>query len=202
MPYTARARLAAFSILLALTLGIATPATAKDDASLWEAVRSGTAFAMMRHALAPGTGDPQTVVIGDCTTQRNLSDDGREQSLNIGAAFRANGIDTARVLTSAWCRCAETAELLKLGPVARLDALNSFFTSREREPAQTAALTAWIAGDKPVRTTGKPLILVTHQVNITALTGVFPRSGEIVVARFGDDGQLQVLGRLFPADAG
>lgn len=204
MPLTTRPRrsLAGFTILLALTLGLGTPAAARDDAALWEAVRSGTAFAMMRHALAPGTGDPQTVVIGDCTTQRNLSDSGREQSRNIGAAFRANGIGAARVLTSAWCRCEETAELLGIGKVTVLPPLNSFFTSREREPAQTAALGAWIAADKPVRIKDNPLVLVTHQVNITALTGVFPRSGEIIVARYADDGQVEVLGRLFPADAG
>lgn len=202
MHIAARPRLAAFVILLALTVGSGTPATAKDDPALWEAIRSGAAFAMMRHALAPGTGDPQTVVIGDCTTQRNLSESGREQARRIGAGFRANGIGSARVYTSAWCRCAETAELLGIGKVAVLPPLNSFFVTREREPAQTAALGAWIARDKPARANGQPLVLVTHQVNITALTGVYPRSGEIVVARYDADGQVQVLGKLFPADAG
>ena len=79
---------------------------------------------------------------------------------------------------------------------------NSFFTSRDREPVQTAALTEWITEDKPHRQRGNPLVQVTHQVNITALTGVFPRSGEIVVARFDAHRWLQVLGRLFPATAG
>ena len=195
-------RLAFSVLLLVLTVGGGTPATARNDAALWDAVRSGTAFAMMRHALAPGTGDPQTVLIGDCTTQRNLSDSGRKQARQIGERFRANGISAARVLTSAWCRCTETAELLRLGSVTQLDALNSFFTSRDREPVQTAALTDWITRDKPHRRRGNPLVQVTHQVNITALTGVFPRSGEIVVARFDDHGGLHILGRLFPARAG
>jgi phosphohistidine phosphatase SixA len=177
------------------------PAHAQKDTALWEAVRSGNAFAMIRHALAPGTGDPQRVVIGDCTTQRNLSDAGRDQARAIGAAFRSNGIAAARVFTSQWCRCAETARLLGIGPVEPLPALNSFFGNRESEPAQTAALTARIKQDKPVRTAGNPLVLVTHQVNITALTGVYPRSGEIIVARFSDKGDIDVLGRLFPADA-
>jgi phosphohistidine phosphatase SixA len=177
------------------------PAHAQNDTALWEAVRSGNAFAMIRHALAPGTGDPQTVVIGDCNTQRNLSDGGREQARNIGAAFRTNGIAAARVFTSEWCRCAETARLLNIGPVEPLPALNSFFSDRDSEPARTAALTDRIRQDKTVRSAGNPLVLVTHQVNITALTGVYPRSGEIIVARFTDSGNIEVLGRLFPADA-
>ena len=174
------------------------PALAQNDAALWNAVRTGTAFAIMRHALAPGTGDPQSVVIGDCTTQRNLSESGRAQARHIGAAFRANGITAAQVYTSAWCRCEESARLLGLGKVERFYPLNSFFTAREREPAQTAALSSWIK-DNAAQPDGKPLVLVTHQVNITALTGVYPRSGEIVVARYSDDGNIQVLGRLYPA---
>ena len=197
-----RLSLAPLAVLLALTLGIGAPAAAKDDATLWDAVRSGAAFAMMRHALAPGTGDPQSVVIGDCTTQRNLSDGGRKQARNIGMRFRENGIATARVFSSAWCRCVETAELLRIGNVKTSALLNSFFADRSREPAQTAGLVRWIRNDATTRTAGNPLILVTHQVNITALTGVFPRSGEIVVARLGEDGGVTVLGRLFPADAG
>lgn len=186
---------------LLLVASLAGPAQAQNETALWEAVRSGAAFAMMRHALAPGTGDPQSVVIGDCTTQRNLSENGRDQARKIGAGFKANGISAARVYTSAWCRCAETAELLGIGKVANLAPLNSFFTTRERAPAQTAALGSWIAKDKSVRASGNPLVLVTHQVNITALTGVYPRSGEIVVARYADDGQVKVLGRLIPAEA-
>lgn len=194
----------ATAIMLFFIATFAGPAQAQADkeTALWNAVRSGTAFAMMRHALAPGTGDPQSVVIGDCTTQRNLSDSGRAQARAIGASFRANGIAKARVLSSAWCRCVETADLLGLGKTEVLNALNSFFTDRGREPAQTAALKAWISKDRPVRTAGNPVVLVTHQVNITALTRVFPRSGEIVIARLGADGGVEVLGRLFPADAG
>ena len=187
--------------MLLLVAALPGAALAQNDTALWEAVRSGNAFAMIRHALAPGTGDPQRVVIGDCTTQRNLSDSGREQARNIGAAFRSNGIASARVFTSEWCRCAEPARLLGIGAVEPLPSLNSFFADREREPAQTTALTTLIKTDKPVRTAGNPLVLVTHQVNITALTGVFPRSGEIIVARYADNGNIDVLGRLFPAGA-
>lgn len=193
--------IASAAAALALFAALVSPAQAQNETALWEALRSGAAFAMMRHALAPGTGDPQSVVIGDCTTQRNLSESGRAQSRKIGAHFRANGIPAARVYTSAWCRCAETADLLDLGKVKNLAPLNSFFVTREREPAQTAALAAWIQKDKSTRTAGNPLVLITHQVNITALTGIYPRSGEVVVARYAEDGNVKVLGRLFPADA-
>ena len=152
-------------------------ALAQNDTALWEAVRSGIAFAMIRHALAPGTGDPQSVIIGDCTTQRNLSGDGRDQAQNIGASFRENGIATAQIFTSEWCRCAETARLLRIGSVEPLSSLNSFFADRARETAQTATLITHIKAEKPVRTAGQPLVLVTHQISITALTGVYPRSG-------------------------
>lgn len=200
MQLTLPLRTAALALLV-LFMALPNHASAQNDAALWDTVRTGSAFAIMRHALAPGTGDPQSVVIGDCTTQRNLSESGQAQSRKIGAGFRQNGIAAARILTSAWCRCAETAELLGLGKVETLSSLNSFFVTRDREPAQTAALKAWIARDKPARIAGRPLVLVTHQVNITALTGVYPRSGEIVVARIADDGTVKVLGRLFPAEA-
>jgi len=184
------------AIVVTLALPMPTAAIAKDGPALWDALRAGTAFAMMRHALAPGTGDPQSVVIGDCTTQRNLSDDGRGQSRRIGDQFRANGIPAARVFTSQWCRCAETAELLGIGDVTPLPALNSFFADMARGDDQTTALSTWIAGYKDKT----PLVLVTHQVNITALTDVYPRSGEIVIARRDAIGNIRVLGTIYVPD--
>lgn len=186
---------AIFGALVVSTILLPGARTAFADESpdLWNALRAGTAFAIMRHALAPGTGDPETVVIGDCATQRNLSDDGRDQSRWIGEKFRANGISAARVFTSAWCRCEETAELLKIGPVKVLPPLNSFFVTPDRAAPQTTALTAWLANNKGAT----PLVLVTHQVNITALTDVYPRSGEIVVARQDDSQNIRVLGTIY-----
>ena len=194
MPRQHCLKTAIFCLATVMTLLVAMPRAAltAENSGLWEALRDRTAFAMMRHALAPGTGDPRTVVIGDCTTQRNLSESGREQARKVGTAFRANGIPAARVFTSQWCRCAETAELLGIGNVTPLPALNSFFTEMERRAGQTAALSEWIAGYK----NNAPLVLVTHQVNITALTEVYPRSGEIVVARRGENGNIRVLGTL------
>lgn len=169
---------------------LAFPAHAQGRDALWTALRDGSAFALMRHARAPGTGDPPEFDLNDCATQRNLSEDGRRQAAAIGETFRVNGIVRARVFTSAWCRCRDTALLLNLGPVETLPALNSFFAARERKDTQTEAVKAWIAA----ASYDAPLILVTHQVNITALTGVYPGSGEVVVARLSPDGDITVLG--------
>ena len=185
---------AALMTVLSFCLLVAAGPTAKasDENSRWEAVRTGSAFAIMRHALAPGTGDPDNFTLGDCSTQRNLSDDGRHQAAEIGDTFRKHGIPHADVVTSEWCRCRETAELLRLGPVTALPPLNSFFGRWENRDPQTTALRAWLAEYK----SDGPLVLVTHQVNISALTGTYAASGEIVVVRRGQDGEMTVLGTL------
>ncbi len=145
---------------------------------------------LIRHATAPGTGDPPDFRLGDCATQRNLSDEGRAQAARIGARIREAGVTAAHVLSSQWCRCLQTAEALGLGPVEELPALNSFFGAREREAEQTAALLAWIAAADLSR----PAVLVTHQVNITALTRAPTSSGEMVILRRTAQG-VEVLGR-------
>ncbi len=149
-------------------------------------------FALIRHALAPGTGDPQDFNIRDCTTQRNLSERGRNQAKHIGRLFRAKGIHKAEVYSSQWCRCLETAALLGLGPVRELEILNSFFRRFERREKQTAALKNWI-NEKEIRI---PLILVTHQVNITAFVNIFPDSGEMVIIRKDGQDKFTVLGTI------
>lgn len=159
---------------------------------VWQALAGGGHVAMMRHARAPGTGDPAGFRIGDCTTQRNLDPGGRDQARAIGNAFRANGIAAARVFTSQWCRCRETAELLGLGAPKDLFALNSFFGERAKGPVQTEALRDWLRES----TADGPLVLVTHQVNITAFTGIYPASGEMVVFRLAPDGTPSVVGTV------
>lgn len=163
------------------------PAMAAPD--LWQALRSGDAVALVRHAEAPGIGDPPGFRLDDCGTQRNLSAEGRAQAARLGEAFRREGIAAAEIRSSAWCRCRDTATGLALGPVQAAPALNSFFGAPGSAGDSTAALRQLIAGLPP----GKPAVLVTHQVNITALTGIYPRSGEMIVVR--RDG-FAVLGRL------
>jgi hypothetical protein len=143
---------------LVLLLAAQSSAAAADAGALWRAVRSGNHVVLIRHALAPGTGDPSHFRLDDCSTQRNLNQTGRDQARRIGERFRANGIATAQVFTSQWTRA-----------------------TRE-----------WLAG----RDLSQPTVLVTHQVNITSLTGVYPASGEMVVARRGARGELEVIGAL------
>jgi len=163
-----------------------------NEPALWKALQTEGHVALLRHAIAPGTGDPEAFTIGDCSTQRNLSEEGRGQAARIGERFRANGIETAHVFSSQWCRCRETAELLGLGPVNELPALNSFYQRPENRKPQTEALREWL-GKQALSSVH---VLVTHQVNITALTGVFPSSGELVIVRAPENGDITVIGTI------
>ncbi|MDE0371936.1 MAG: histidine phosphatase family protein [Rhodospirillales bacterium] len=145
--------------------------------------------AIVRHALAPGSGDPASFTLDDCATQRNLDARGREQARAIGAAIRAAGPIIDRVLTSQWCRCRDTAELLGLGPVEELPALNSFFRNPARADRQTTELRDFLAGLPP----GETVILVTHYVNIRALLGRGVASGEVVLLEIGLDRTITVV---------
>jgi len=177
---------------LGLLLPIAAACAETDEAALWAALRDGGHVALMRHAIAPGVGDPAGFRLDDCTTQRKLSAQGRAQARAIGERFRANGITTAAVFSSQWCRCLDTARELALGEVVAFPGLNSFFADRGEEARHTAAVRALI-GERA--RSPLPLVLVTHQVNITALTGVFPASGEIIVLRLDGD-TPSVAGRI------
>jgi phosphohistidine phosphatase SixA len=162
-------------------------------ADLWSALRDGKHLALMRHALAPGNYDPPGFRLGECATQRNLSDEGRAQARRAGDLFRANAISAARVFSSQWCRCVDTATLLGLGSVTEQRLLNAYLGNRDvRNPEQVQALLAWIAGQE----LRPPLVLVTHEVVVSALCHVSATSGEIVVIRPEGDGRLTVAGRL------
>lgn len=187
-----RGELRGSSILLLVGLLLWSGPPVRADEQLWAAIRAGDAVVLIRHALAPGVGDPPGFRLEDCATQRNLSEQGRRQAQAIGATFRRNGITAARVLSSRWCRCLETARLLGLGAVEPFPLLDSFFEDPGRADAQTAALRAFL--DSPHA--GPLRVLVTHQVNITALTGVTPRSGEMIVVQPVAGGDVRLVGRL------
>ncbi len=172
-----------------LALIAATPTRAAED-PLALLARPGH-LAIMRHADAPGGGDPGGFRLDDCATQRNLGPLGRAQATRLGDRLREAGITHLRVLTSQWCRTRETARLLGFAPPEDLPILNSFFADRPAGPARTDALRAWIA-----TAVDEPTLLVTHQVNITALTGIFPASAELLVLR---RAPLTVAARLPPA---
>lgn len=150
---------------------------------------------LLRHALAPGIGDPRDFVLEDCATQRNLDERGRRQALAIGDLLRQRGLVGAGVYSSRWCRALETADLLDLGPVQPLPALDSFFARRDRSTAQAAALRDLLARLGPA---GPPVVMVTHQVNIGAITGRGTRPGEAVVLRRLADGGLAEVESLSP----
>ncbi|MBN8443822.1 MAG: histidine phosphatase family protein [Thauera sp.] len=176
--------------LLSGSVGVAAEGPAQSG--LWAALLDGRHVALMRHATAPGVGDPEAFRVDDCSTQRNLSEAGRRQAKAIGERFRANGIARAVVYSSQWCRCLDTARLLGLGEVTPFAGLNSFFRDSGREAASSDSVRALaLRESRP----GRALVLVTHQVNITALSGVFPAPGEIVVMRVEGE-TLRAVGRL------
>ena len=159
------------------------------------ALQQGDALMIMRHAIAPGTGDPAEFTLDDCSTQRNLSDGGRAQARDIGQRLHESGIRSARVRHSQWCRCRDTAELLGYDDIEAMPILNSFFQGRGDRQAQTDALRDFVH-DALSSGGDNSLLLVTHQVNITALTGVYPGSGELVIVHRSDNGNLTVIGTI------
>lgn len=171
------------------------PLGAAAEAPLWDLLRRGGVVVLVRHAHAPGTGDPDGFRIGDCATQRNLDADGRRAARALGDAFRRERVVVDAVYSSQWCRCRDTAELA-FGTYEEQPALNSFFSDRKAEAERTRALRELIAG---ARTGRGVTVFVTHQVNITALTGVYPKDAEVVVVRRLPGGDIEVAGRLTPA---
>lgn len=172
-----------FAVLLCLLLA---PAWALE-------LRDGDVV-IYRHALAPGGGDPAGLKLGDCSTQRNLSDAGREQARRIGDELRQRlgPLRVAAVWASPWCRTLETARLAfpDLAPQQQ-PAFGSFFGQPDREAGMLDEARTLLAGWRGPGV----LVVVTHQVTITGLTGVFPGSGEGVAMRW-TGGRGEVLGRL------
>ncbi len=180
-------------ICLAGLSGLAMAGVDSDQAEMIASMKTGGNILMIRHALAPGTGDPANFRIGDCSTQRNLDDRGREQARAIGNWLRSNGITSARVYSSQWCRCLETAELLEMGPVAELPALNSFYElTRNREP-NLKALRKFIAKQP---SDGALIILVTHLVTISAIADESVSSGEGVLLKLDKEAPYEMVGRF------
>ncbi|MDI9246066.1 histidine phosphatase family protein [Marinobacter sp. CHS3-4] len=165
-----------------------------DDVSAWEALRNGDAILMMRHALAPGTGDPANFELGDCSTQRNLNETGHEQAQAWKPFLAEHGITEARVFSSQWCRCMDTARGMSMGPVEPMPSLNSFFRDRSRASEQTRQTITNVNALGG----GAPVILVSHQVNTTALTGIFPSSNEGVILALPLSDSPEILARVSP----
>ncbi len=163
-----------------------------QEHEFWPVLRQGGHVVLIRHTITePGVGDPDGMRLNDCTTQRNLSADGREHAKRIGAAFREFKVPIDRVLSSPWCRCVETAGLAFGG--ADIEAsLANLFGRRSGREAQVAALRALVSAPR----SGGNLVLVTHGSTIMALTTLSPRTGEILVLKPLGDGRFAVAGRF------
>lgn len=135
----------------------------------------------MRHALAPGTGDPAHFDINDCHTQRNLNDVGRAQARKIGIYLKQHHLQFTEILSSQWCRCVDTVTQMDIAslsdqPWQVFFGLNSFYDGHVDEDDVLDALQQKLAHlDED-----SLVLMVTHQVVITAITDIFPASGEMV----------------------
>ena len=180
---------------LAMSALLASGRPAAADRDLWQRLHEGGYVLLIRHAVThPGVGDPPGFRLAVCSTQRNLSEQGRVDARAIGAALRNRGIPLGPVLSSRWCRCLDTARLA-FGRAEEAPMLDSMFNDSEAQGrAKVRETLARVAaykdsGDK------RNLVLVTHDVNIRALVNEYVAQGEIVVARLGH-GKLEVVGRL------
>lgn len=185
-------------ILLVIATLIATliphSASAKDLA-IWDTLQGTNPkgyVLLMRHTLAPGVGDPANFRLGDCSTQRNLSQEGRQDARDIGDWLQRRDVEIFRVESSRWCRAKETAELLGIGRVILNRNLDSLFENSDPlKSLQTAKIRNKII--KHRQTIGL-LVLVGHFVNISALTGIGVESGEGVLVRANAKGEIKVMG--------
>jgi phosphohistidine phosphatase SixA len=166
------------------------------DEETWALLKKGGQVVLIRHGLTdPGVGDPPGFALDDCKTQRNLSDRGRQEAQRLGEAFRTRGIPFARVLSSPWCRCVETARIA-FGVAQTNAALSNLFEHAQNRERQIAAFRELVAKAPPKSN----LILVTHGSTTLAFTGVSPATAEMVVLTPSGNGQFRVAGRIPVAD--
>ena len=132
----------------------------------------------MRHALAPGNGDPYNFIIDDCSTQRNLDSNGIKQSQMMGKNFKKNKIKFTKIFSSFWCRCKDTASFLNMGEFFTHKGLNSFYQGHVNREETLAELRKLISSLKVLKGT---YLMVTHYVVIQAFTGMSLSSGGMAV---------------------
>jgi len=180
------------TLLVASILPAALTLRAQSTLDVAALLRLGACVLMLRHAqTVAGIGDPPNFQLDQCNTQRNLSDEGRDQSKRIGQWFAARKLAVGSVQSSAWCRCKDTATLA-FGRFDLLPALNSTFESRSNQAAQTELLRERLTALRA----GQFEVWVTHQVNITSMTGEVPAMGEAFVVKLGTGSSPgRVLGR-------
>lgn len=163
------------TLALLLLFSLALPIQAGELAQRVEQLGANVIF--MRHALAPGFGDPTNFDIKRCDTQRNLDSKGRQQAREIGALLKVEPLKFSQIRSSEWCRCYETADLLGLGEWQTFSGLNSFFQGYAPRQQTLEKLNAYLQG----LSSDDLVLLVTHQVVISAATGISPPSGGMVL---------------------
>lgn len=182
-------------VTLTLLLSFLAQSASASDLRIWDQLQ-GTSpkgyVLLLRHSYAPGVGDPENFRLNDCSTQRILSDLGRQDARDVGEWLKRRQIDILRVESSRWCRAKETAELLGLGRVKLNKNLDSLFEENDiASHPQTLQIRKQIVAH---RKKSGLLIMVGHYVNIAALTGVGVGSGEGVLVRANRNGELRVMG--------
>ena len=160
-------------------ISLTTSIKADLNKNLINQLQEGENLIFIRHAYAPGNGDPNNFNLNDCSTQRNLSEEGREQAKYIGEFFKKNNIEIDKVLSSEWCRCKETAKIA-FKNFSTNNFLNSFYSSKyaKNKDKQIKSLNDYIRKFQ----SDKNLILITHYVLISEVLNYAPSSGEIVVS--------------------
>lgn len=157
--------------------------------NLADALKKPSTHLILRHTLAPGTGDPENFQIDDCATQRNLNDEGRSQATKIGAYLKKQKIHFDRVLSSEWCRCLDTARSINIKDVEAFQPLNSIWTQTETvKIKRTKDLKQFLTN----RPDDETLLLVTHYANILALTGEVTASGEGLIIQIKNN-KIEIL---------
>ena len=168
-----------FYIILIIFLILTNGIKADTETQVLKNLKNGGNLIFIRHAYAPGGGDPDNFDLNDCSTQRNLSDTGREQAKKIGKFFHENQIPIDKVISSEWCRCKDTAQIA-FQRFETKDFLNSFFSEKfsKNRTKQIEDLNKYI--DK--WDSSKNLVFVTHYVVINEVLNYAPSSGEIVIS--------------------
>ena len=168
-----------FNIILIIFIILTNGIKADSENKILDNLKKGGNLIFIRHAYAPGGGDPDNFDIKDCSTQRNLNDEGREQSKKIGVFFKENDIPISLVISSEWCRCKETANIAFKNFETK-NFLNSFYSEQfaKNKKIQIKNLRKYIDNWK----SDKNLVLITHYVLISELLDYAPSSGEIVIA--------------------
>lgn len=181
-------KLLAFQYFLIASILVAAPVSAAS-LTLSQALQRPDHVLLMRHANAPGVGDPPGYTLGNCQTQRNLGERGKQQAQQIGDWLRAQGVQSAQVVASPWCRCMDTGTGLNFGAITAEASLGSFFNDSASSTSQTRQLEKFVANTLPHKQ-GKALILVTHQVNILEYSGEDVSSGDMILVKVDRQGKV------------